>query len=171
VAGLGAVPVLLPFNETRSHLEAGSVDCAITGAMSGNTIGLPEVSAQMHSMAINWGVSMFLANRDAWNALSPDLQALLRRELARLEADVWAAAERETTDGLACNTGAASCRNGRPGHMRSLPATVADAQRNRKVIDSRVMPAWLRRCGSSCLPVWNRTLAPLLGVRAEVPPT
>jgi TRAP-type C4-dicarboxylate transport system substrate-binding protein len=169
VAGLGAVPVQLPFNETRAQLEAGSLDCAITGAMSGNTIGLQDLSSQLHTMPVNWGVSMFLANRQAWNALAPDMQALLRRELATLESEVWTAAERETADGLACNTGTPACRGGRRGTMRGVAATPADLQRSREVIENQVLPAWLRRCGPHCAPAWNRTLAPLLGVQAVAP--
>src|SRR6185295_13779166 len=40
VSALGATPVQLPFAEVVANLRNGNIDCAITGAMSGNAIGL-----------------------------------------------------------------------------------------------------------------------------------
>ena len=165
IEGLGAVPVMLPFNDIRNQLQAGNVDCAITGAMSGNAIGLHDVTAQIHPMPVNWGVSLMVANGRAWHSIPQDLQQLLRRELAALETDVWAAAERDTGDGLACNTGAPGCKAGKRGSMRAVPATSDDERLRRDIVTTRVLPGWLRRCGPTCLPTWNTTVAPLLGFK------
>ena len=82
--------------------------------MSGNTIGLHEVTTYLHPMAVNWGVAAFVANGAAWEALPKDLQALLRRELPKLEQAIWSEAENETSNGVACNVGAPNCDGGRP---------------------------------------------------------
>ena len=55
VEALGGTPMTTPFAELVPNLRAGNVDCAITGTMSGNTIGLHELTTHMHTMAINWG--------------------------------------------------------------------------------------------------------------------
>lgn len=165
VEGLGALPQMLPFNDVRGQLERGNLDCAITGAMSGNAVGLHDVTAQIHGMAINWGVSLMVANGQAWKRIPPDLQQLLRRELAVLETGVWAAAERETSDGMACNTGQPSCKAGKRGSMRAQAVTSDDEERRRDVVSTRVLPAWLRRCGPACLPAWNTTMATLPGFK------
>ena len=117
VEALGGVPVQTGFAEIMANMKSGNIECVVTGTMSGNTIGLPEVTTHVHSMAINWGLSVFAANGGAWNALPPAVRDTLRRELPRLEQAIWAEAERETGDGIACNTGSLACIDGRKGKM------------------------------------------------------
>ena len=82
VAALGAMPVQTAFAEIVANLRSGNIDCAITGTMSGNTIGLHEVTSHLHTMPVNWGVAAFVANGAAWAALPSDLQELLQARAA-----------------------------------------------------------------------------------------
>jgi hypothetical protein len=118
-------------------------------------------------MAVSWGLSLFVANGAAWNALPADLQALLRRELPRVEHDIWDESERETADGLACDVGAPSCKAGRPGRMTQVPSSPADERLRREIFASTVLPRWLQRCGPQCAAVWNRTIAHVAGIEAR----
>ncbi len=170
IEALGAVPVPTAFNDIVAKLRSGDIECAITGTMSGNTIGLQLVTTHVHTMAANWGLAVFGANAAAWNALPADLRALLRRELPRLEDAIWADAERETAEGLACNRGAASCVDGTKGRMTIVPETAADVRRWREIVVSTVLPRWVQRCGPQCAQVWNATLGPVTGIEAKVPP-
>jgi len=167
IEALGAVPVQIAFAEVVSSMRAGTVDCAITGTMSGNTSGLHEVTTHVHAMAVSWGLAVFGANTAAWNALPIDLRTLLQRELPRLENAIWTDAERETGEGLACNSGAAECVNGRKGKMRIVKETSADAQRRRELFVATVLPRWVQRCGPRCAMVWNNTLRPGTGIVAD----
>ncbi len=167
VQALGAQPVATPFAEIVPAMRSGNIDCAITGTMSGNTIGLHEVTVQMHTMAVSWGLSIFAANGAAWAQLPAELRALLQRELPRLERDIWDEAQRETEEGIACNIGAPACRTGKPGRMIELKPTPADEQRRREIFTSTVLPRWLQRCGPPCAEAWNRTLAPVTGFEAK----
>jgi TRAP-type C4-dicarboxylate transport system substrate-binding protein len=166
--GLGAVPVTTEFAEVVSSVRAGHVDCAVTGSMSGNTIGLHEVTTHIHPLPISWGLSMFLANSAAWQALPAAARELLQRELPRLEAAIWEESERETAEGLACNLGRPTCAGGRAGSMR-LVESASDAARLRELFASAVLPGWVRRCGAGCTRLWNEHLAPLTGVQAPAP--
>jgi len=167
IEALGGRPVTTSFIDILPNLRGGNIDCAITGTMSGNTIGLHELTTHIHPMAITWGLSIFAANSAAWAALPPDLQVLLRRELPRLEQAVWDEAERETDDGLACNVGAASCRKGRRGQMTALAITAADEVRRRAIFSTTVLPRWVQRCGEGCAAVWNRSIGSVAGVEAR----
>lgn len=167
VTALGAQPVVTSFVDLVPNLKAGNIDCAITGTMSGNTLGVHELTTHLHPLVVNWGLSIFGANLAAWNALPADLQGLLKRELPVLEKSVWEASERETDEGIACNVGAASCTTGRRGRMTLVVPTLADEQRRRAVFASAVLPAWVQRCGAPCAAVWNRTMAPVVGVEAQ----
>jgi TRAP-type C4-dicarboxylate transport system substrate-binding protein len=167
IEALGGIPVTASFNDIVPYFNRDEIDCAVTGTMSGNIIGLPDIAKYIHPMAISWGLSMFAANGAAWNALPADLRALLKRELPRVERDVWNEAERDTADGVACNIGAPSCVAGKPGHMIEVATTPADERLRRQIFAATVLPRWLQRCGPQCAAVWNRTMAASAGITAR----
>ncbi len=166
-AALGATPVVIPFGETLAALRSGVVECAVTGTLSANAIGLHEVTTHMHAMAITWGLSVFGANRTAWNGLPDWARNLIRREVAGLEREIWDAAEVETGEGFACNAGRPSCTSGRRGTMAIVPVSEADQARRLRLLTETVLPGWVRRCGEACVNAWNTRLAPSLGVTAQ----
>jgi len=166
-SALGATPVVIPFAEIITAIKSGVVECAVTGTLSGNDIGLHEVTTHVHGMAITWGLSIFGANLGTWNALPEWARDTIRSEGAKLEVDIWDAADRETGEGLACNSGAGNCQNGRRGAMVVVPVSEADEQRRRQLLTDTVLPGWVRRCGIECVDAWNKTLAPVLGIQAR----
>lgn len=166
MAGLGAVPVLLPFAEIVPALKSGVAECAITGTLSGYEIGLPGIATHVHSMAISWGLSFFGANRAAWNAVPADLQGVIREGVADLERRVWLQADSDTKRGLACNSGGATCGE-IVGEMTLVPTSPKDAARRERLLERVVIPRWIMRCGPSCARAWNTYLAPVHGIHAE----
>jgi TRAP-type C4-dicarboxylate transport system substrate-binding protein len=165
VDALGGIPVVTPFSEIVGAVTRNVVDCAITGTLSGNQIGLSDVTTHVHTMAISWGLSVFAANRGAWNEIPADLRATLRDGVRALEARIWEAAELDTSLGLACNLGRASCPNGRPARMQLVPGRAADEALLRDVVARAVIPRWLERCGAGCREGWDATIGPAVGVR------
>lgn len=166
VAALGGVPVLTSFADTLPAMRGGTVECAITAALSGNAIGLQEVTSHLSRLAISWGVSIFGANGDAWAALPEPTRAQLNAGLAELEAEIWAAAERETEEGLLCNAGRRGCVAGRTGRMTLVEERWQDEARRLQLLRDAVLPGWVRRCGNECAETWNRFLAPSLNLWA-----
>lgn len=166
VGALGGVPVLTGFAQIVPSLTAGNTECAITGTMSGNTLGLHTLTTHMHSLPVTWGLAVFGANQAAWAALPADLRALLQRELPRLETAIWEESERETADGVACNRGAATCTGGRKGSMVVVPVSPADERNRQDILISTVLPRWVQRCGTRCADVWNQTIGPVRGLTA-----
>lgn len=170
IGALRGIPVLTAFAEIMANITSGNVDCAVTGTMSGNTLGLHEVTSYLYTMPINWGMAVFGANVNAWAALPPDLKALLRGELPKLEAAIWAESERETAEGVACNRGMSSCSKGRKGHMTEAPLVAADERLRQDILRNTVLPRWIERCGRRCAEVWNQTLGKASDMLATVPP-
>ena len=170
VEALGALPVFAPFAELLPKLRAGLLDCAITGTMSGNTVGLHLATSHLHSLPITWGLSLFAANQAAWAGLPADVRLLLQQQLPQLEQAVWADAERETGEGIACNAGTPSCSQGQKGRMRVVQPSAADQQRLRSLLADVLLPRWAARCGPGCAEAWNSTLAPVVGVRLRAGP-
>lgn len=167
VEALGATAVVIPFAEIVPAIRAGVVECAITGTLSGNAIGLHEVTTHVHAMAISWGLSAFGASRGAWAALAPDVQTLLREAVAGLEREIWDGADRETGEGLACNAGRPGCERGAPGRMQVVPVSTSDTALRERLLRETVVPRWISRCGADCADSWNRYLAPVTGFRAQ----
>lgn len=166
VSALGGIPVLTGLAQMMANMASNNTECAITGAMTGNTLGLHEVTTHVHTLPITWGMSIFGANMAAWGALPPDLKALLSHQLPRLEAAIWIESERETAEGLSCNRGAANCSSGRKGQMMEVIATEQDKSRSQKIFATTVLVRWLQRCNSRCNETWNQTIGPLRGIMA-----
>lgn len=163
---LGATPVVIPFAGIVQAMRNGVVECAVTGTLSGNAVGLQDVTTHIHSMALTWGVSVFGANQEAWAALPPDLRDIIQRGVAELEDNIWEGAARETGDGLDCNAGRPTCTAGQRGNMIIVPVTPADDARRRSLLVQTVLPRWVDRCGNDCAEAWNRYLGPTLGIPA-----
>lgn len=166
VGALGAVPVLAGFAQVLSNMASGNTECAITGTMSGNLLGLHEVTTHVHSMPLNWGMAVFGANQSAWQALPGDLRALLSHELPKLETAIWAESERETAEGMACNRGLAGCVNGRKGSMVEVARSADDERRRKEIFADTVLPRWLQRCSQRCKDIWDQTIGPAHGIVA-----
>ena len=166
---LRAVPVVTPFAEIMTAFRNGQVECAVTGTLSGNAIGLHQVTTHVHAMALTWGISVFGANLASWNALPPPLRTQIAAGVRELEGEIWRAAERETGEGLACNAGQPHCPpTGRRGTMTIVPVSLADEESRRRLLTGTVLPRWVGRCGEECVTAWNRFLAPVFGVQARL---
>ena len=166
VSALGGVPVLTGFAQIMASMASGNTECAITGTMSGNTLGLHEVTTHVHALPITWGLAIFGANLAAWSALPADLRALLSHELPKLEAAIWTESERETAAGLACNKGDLACSGGSKGHMLEVSVSAQDERRRQEIFTASVLRNWLQRCNATYAEVWNRTIGPVRGIMA-----
>jgi len=166
IEALGAKAVTMPFAGLADALRHGNAECALTGSMSGYTIGLQQHTQHLFTMPVTWGMSIFAANGTAWAALPPDQRTMLKQELLRLEQAVWAEAERETGEGVRCLTGEQDC-GGAPGRLLAKAPGPADEQRRRSILADTVIARWVQRCGRSCADAWNHTIGPISKVDAK----
>ncbi len=165
MSALGAMPVVTAFAEIMPAMNRGAVDCAITGTLSGNEIGLSDTTSHLHAMSLGWGLSIFAANETAWNAVPDDIRAILKEGISQLEARIWDAADRTTQAGIDCNTGLPSCNGGKRGRMTLVRPSAADEATLRRALEEAVIPGWVNRCGKRCVETWNATLAGATGIR------
>jgi len=66
LAGINATAVSMAFAEVVPALNNGVVDCAVTGSLSGNTAGWPEVTKSLYPMSVGWSIIAFAANAKNW---------------------------------------------------------------------------------------------------------
>ncbi|WP_043341355.1 TRAP transporter substrate-binding protein DctP [Belnapia moabensis] len=160
---LGAQPLVLGFDRIMGAFRDGLVDCAVTGGLPGNAIGLHRVTTHVSTLPLGWAMSFLTAHRPSWQALPSDLRGTVQRGIAGLEAEMWTTAEEARDQGEACNTGNARCRLGERGRLvavREDPAAI------RPLFGSAVLPGWTRRCGSNCVESWNSVAGPATGIIA-----
>jgi hypothetical protein len=167
INALGANPVVLPFADMKAALQNRTIDCTITGTLTGYSIGLPAVTHYVHALAINWGIQITLANRTTWQALDPAVRDFLTRELANLEQRVWEKTEAATAEGLACDTGNGACAEGVKSDMVLVEAAPSDRALLDRVLRDVILPKWAARCGEECAAEWNRTVGARTGLVAE----
>ncbi|WP_206041380.1 TRAP transporter substrate-binding protein DctP [Rhodococcus sp. SRB_17] len=170
VGAVGGVAVHTSFAQIAGALQSGNIECAITGTTSGRAVGLHTLTSHLYAMPLNWGLAIFGANRNAWDALPPELRAVLRRELPRLEARIWRESERETTESLACHSGAPSCASAAKGAMALVPVSAQDERRRVEIFRATVLPRWLMRCADGCADLWKYTIGEARGIALPATP-
>lgn len=170
VVALGGVPVRTGFAQIMEALSTGGLDCVITGAASGNALGLHTATSQLYPLPLTWGMAIFGANQTAWNALPEDLRTLLRRELPLLEARIWSDAEHDTVMGVRCNGGDLACNGLNRGRMQVVPVSAQDERLRDDIFRTKVLPQWLQRCGADCAALWRSTIGLVHSITLPVAP-
>ena len=163
---LGGSPIGMAFGEVPAAMANGTVDCAITGALSGYLAGWHEPANFISEIPINHGVIGHIANKEWWDSVDPAAQKAISDGLRTLETDMFALAATETVDGLSCNTGGA-CPYGDPANMTLVPATEADMALLQEAAVKAVLPAYKTRCGDECAATWNTTIGKALGFKID----
>lgn len=159
---IGGSPIGMAFGEVPTAMANGTIDCAITGALSGFLAKWHEPANYVSAVPINHGVIAHIANMDWWNSIDPAAQTAIADGLADLEVEMFALASTETADGLSCNTGG-TCPYGDPADMTLVPATDADMALMADAAKMAVLPAYKERCGADCATSWNETIGASMG--------
>jgi TRAP-type C4-dicarboxylate transport system substrate-binding protein len=164
IQALGGTPVTLSFGEVVPALQNRTVDCAVTGTLSGNASKWHEVTTHMLALPLSWGAIGYAVNAKAWNAFDPRVRQLIQSEVAALERSIWGVADEFTQQGYECNAGTAQCRLGQKGRMTVVQPSAADMALLKKILGEVTVPKWAERCTATCVNVFNNQVAPLVGV-------
>jgi TRAP-type C4-dicarboxylate transport system substrate-binding protein len=164
VQTLGGQPVSIGFPEVYSALERGVVDCAVTGTGSGSAARWPEVASHISDLPLSWAVAGYMVNVAWWNKLDPATKTLLEKTFAEMTDALWKLGDAATRDGIDCNIGNKdACKihalAARP--MVEVKASEADKALVREIMQSTVLPGFVKRCGARCGTVYNEVIAPI----------
>lgn len=164
VQTIGGQPVSIGFPEVYSALERGVVDCAVTGTGSGAAARWPEVASHISDLPLSWAVAGYMVNVAWWNKLDAPSKALLEKTFAEMTDALWKLGDAATRDGIDCNIGKKdACKihslAARP--MTEVKATEADKTLVRQIMESTVLPGFVKRCGARCGTVYNEVIAPI----------
>jgi TRAP-type C4-dicarboxylate transport system substrate-binding protein len=165
IEALGGTPVGMAFGEVVPALEKGVIDCAITGALSGNLAKWHQASTHLYPLPVSWAITFVAADLRFWNGLDPAVQGFLLEELDAWEDSAWESGRSETADGVSCNTGGA-CVDGNVADMELIPVKEEDFATMRDIMQNVVVPRWAERCGSACAARWNETIGATMNLSA-----
>ncbi len=163
---VGATGVTMAFGEVVPGLQRGLVDCAITGALSGNLAKWHEVTNYLYELPVGWSMVMQGANLNAWNSMDPKVRSLIEKEITAWENEAWELARGETEAGIKCNTGA-ECTAGNKAAMTLVNVSDTDRKRLDEIMRSVIVPRWAERCGADCAADWNQSVGKLVGITAK----
>ena len=167
VEGVGGTPVNIPFAEVVPSLQRKVVDCAVTGALTGNKSKWTEVTTHMYPMPMGWAVYLHGVSRKTWDSIEPNLQSLISEQVAMLEDNIWKAADEETRQGVSCSTGGTPCTIGDKAALTLVPVSAEDAQAHRELMENVVLKRWAQRCGEDCVADWNAKVGKILNLTAS----
>jgi TRAP-type transport system periplasmic protein len=164
---IGASAVSMPFAEVVPALQRGVVDCAVTGTLSGNTAGWPEVATHQLQVFMGWSINYQSVNLKSWKRFSPDLQKFFVDQFAKLEDKMWETGDAAVTDGDNCNFGTGKCDRGKPAKpaLVNVPVTAADKALHKQLMQDVVLVQWGKRCGKACAAEWNGTVGKVVGMQ------
>ncbi|MGD9845627.1 MAG: TRAP transporter substrate-binding protein [Variibacter sp.] len=164
VTAVGGTTVTMAFGEVVPALQRGVVDCALTGTLSGNTAGWPEVSTHLYPLPMGWSIYYTAVNEDSWKAWKPEVQKFMSGEFTKLENMNWDLGTKATEQGVNCNIGKDPCTLGKKGKMTLVPLAEADAAKRADIIQNVVLLKWGKRCGKACASKWNDTVGKVVGL-------
>ena len=119
LAGLGATAVSMAFAEVVPALNNGVVDCGVTGSLSGNTAGWPEVTKSLYPMSLGWSINVLAVNLNTWKRLDPKTQAFMLEQTKAYEDKMWETIKKATGEADNCNTGKQPCTMGKLANIPS----------------------------------------------------
>ncbi len=165
---IGATSVNLAFAEVVPALHNGVVDCAVSGSLSGNTAGWPEVAKYLYPIPMGWSINVVAVNLNTWKRLDLRTQEFLISQLSIYEDKMWRTAKKAAAEANTCNTKQQPCTLGKLASMTIVPVQGRDADLRKKLVETTVLPSWSSRCGSECAKEWNATVGKALGLSVPV---
>lgn len=170
VTGLGAQPASIAFPEVYSALERGVVGCGITGTSTGNASSWFEVAKYQSNLYLSWGTNGIFVNSEWFDGLDSDVQKWLEQLVTDLAKEQTELTIRITEDGTACNANKDCSPLGKPAGdkaMTIVEPTEADRQLLKSILETKVIRAWVERCGPECGDIFNEVIAPIAGVKYQ----
>ena len=169
LSGVGATAVSMAFAEVVPALNNGVVDCAVTGSLSGNTAGWPEVTKSIYPMSLGWSINVLAVNLNTWNRLDNKTQGFLTEQFKAYENKMWETIKTTTAEADNCNTGKQPCTMGKLAKTTIVAVKPEEAETHKKLVEGAVLAGWAKRCGAECAKEWNDTVGKALNLKAPTP--
>ncbi len=168
LSGVGATAVSMAFAEVVPALNNGVVDCGVTGSLSGNTAGWPEVTKSLYPMSLGWSINVVAVNLNTWKRLDAKTQGFLLAQVKTYEDKMWQTLKKAAGEADNCNTSKQPCTMGKLANITIVPVKPAEGEAHKKLVEGAVLAGWAKRCGRECVQEWNGTVGKVLGLQAPL---
>ena len=168
LSGLGATAVSMAFAEVVPALNNGVIDCGVTGNLSGNTAGWPEVTKSLYPMSLGWSINVVAVNLNTWKRLDGKTQDFMQKQFNAYEDKMWNTLKKASMEADNCNTSKQPCTMGKLANITIVPVKPAEAEQHKKLVEGAVLAGWAKRCGNECAKEWNATVGKVVGLQAPV---
>ena len=159
INGLGGEGQFLAFAEVYTALERGILDAGVTGAHAGHGQRWYEVTDNLIGPAISLPMGFETMNKERWESIPADLQAIIIEEGAKMELENLRLAAVWNETGVKVNVDQGMT------FLEWSPEMKEHIYEN--VALGRVLPNWIKRVGPYEIGVWNDIVAPWAKVRIE----
>jgi TRAP-type C4-dicarboxylate transport system substrate-binding protein len=166
VEAAGGTGISMAFPEVIPALQRGVIDCAVTGTLSGNTSGWPEVTTNIYPMSLGWAVRFTAVNLNSWERFDPKVRQFFEEQFAAHEDRGWELMAQAVEDAENCNTGRDPCTLGKKANLVVQPIRPEDLAEYEKLMETVVLRNFAQRCGDACTKEWNDTVGKALELTA-----
>ena len=156
INGLGGEGQFMAFAEVYTALERGILDAGVTGGHAGFGQRWYEVTNFLVGPAISMPMGFETMNKDTWENIPADLQAIIIEEGAKMELENLRLAAVWNETAVSVNTDAGMTYQPYDDAMLEFIYN--------EVTLGRVLPNWIKRVGPSEIALFNEKVAPFAGV-------
>jgi TRAP-type C4-dicarboxylate transport system substrate-binding protein len=164
VSAVGGTTVTMAFGEVVPAMERGVVDCALTGTLTGNTSGWPEVTTHLYPLPVGWSIYYTAVNNTAWESWGPEVQEFFTVQGKELEDMNWDIGQKATEEGVNCNIGDDPCTLGKKASLQLVELSDEDLKTRDQLLQDVVLVKWGQRCGKECAQKWNETVGQVVNL-------
>jgi TRAP-type C4-dicarboxylate transport system substrate-binding protein len=171
ISALGAIPVVIPFDDTRQALELGLVDCAVTSAASATYAGWTETAPHYLPIAVHFGLNGYVISLRKWDSLSRRQQAILKQAFDAHISDLWRYSEDLHAQALGGGHTLA-CSRDVPVDLRVVTPAPKDIELMRELALSTCLGRWMERCDAvhpGAVSAWREKIAPIIPLPLAAP--
>jgi TRAP-type C4-dicarboxylate transport system substrate-binding protein len=157
IIGMGADPQFVAFAEVYTALERGILGAGVTGGDAGFGQRWYEVADYLSGPLTSWPANDMVMNKDKWEELPPDLQAIVLEEAAKAEMEMLRLGAIQNEMGLR--------KLIEKGGMEFTEFSPELRAKSDKAVVERVIPNWADRVGldSPWIDVFNEKFSPIVG--------
>ena len=162
IFGMGGEAQFLAFAEVYTALERGILEAGVTGGDAGHGQRWYEVVNYINGPLTSWPTSHNVINKEVWESIPDDLQAIFEEESARMELEALRLGSIQNELGLQKNIDSGLEYIEFGPEMRAL---------SDQSVNESVLPKWVERVGGPeeffVQEVFNEAIGSIVGIRIE----
>ena len=166
IAALGAIPVILPFEDTREALKNQIIDCAITSATSANSAGWLNYIKYYVPFTFNNGVNGYAITLYKWNQLNEKQRLIFQEAFNQHTENIWKYSQLLRKETQACMLGQDSCKQ-KKYEIVQVDMSDEDIGITKKMAKNISLNNWVERCIQEyphCSDDWIKLAGPYAGI-------